>query len=166
MYESRASTDRVVAAIRRCQGEDQGSYTASNQVQTERKPDDDDCRGRRGEEATLGTVQVRLQIVRPAHPCQWPHSTLEEIEKRSQALLEKGGAARFIDKGGDSKEVAGLIERLREAIIHYQVSAYQVISSSTLNVGVQISQQQAIYDQITDLTVRTLQFVSADHTDC
>jgi hypothetical protein len=30
---------------------------------------------------------------------------LEEIEKRSQALLEKGKAARFIDKGRDSGEV-------------------------------------------------------------
>ena len=37
-------------------------------------------------------------------------------------LLEKGVAARLIDKEGDSKEVARLVERLREAIALYQVS--------------------------------------------
>jgi len=47
---------------------------------------------------------------------------LKEIEKRSQALLEKGKAARFVDKGRDSGEVVKLIERLRDAITHYQVS--------------------------------------------
>lgn len=49
-------------------------------------------------------------------------SALGEIERRSQSLLEKGIAARFVDKGEDSKEVAGLVERLRGAIILYQVS--------------------------------------------
>ena len=49
-------------------------------------------------------------------------STLEEVEKRSRALLEKGTVARFVDKGEDSKVVARLVERLREAITHYQVS--------------------------------------------
>ena len=53
-------------------------------------------------------------------------STLEDIEKRSQALLEKGVAARFLDKKRDSAEVARLVERLREAITHYQVSAETV----------------------------------------
>jgi len=49
-------------------------------------------------------------------------SALEEIEKRSRVLLEKGTGARFVDKGEDSKEVAGLVERLREAVTYYQVS--------------------------------------------
>jgi len=80
-------------------------------------------------------MQVRSQITRPAHPYQRPRSELEEIEKRSQALLAKGGAARFVDKGEDSKEVAGLIERLREAIIHYQVSIFQIIALSTVDTG-------------------------------
>ena len=53
-------------------------------------------------------------------------STLEDIEKRSQALLEKDVAARFLDKKRDSAEVARLVERLREAITHYQVSAKTV----------------------------------------
>jgi len=51
-------------------------------------------------------------------------SVLEDIEKRSRALLEKGAAARFVDKGEDSAEVTRLIERLREAITHYQVRTF------------------------------------------
>ena len=61
-----------------------------------------------------------------------PFSALEEIERRSRALLEKGIAARFVDKGEDSKEVARLIERLREAITHYQVSECYSIASNTV----------------------------------
>ncbi|KAF9643346.1 hypothetical protein BDM02DRAFT_3191803 [Thelephora ganbajun] len=59
-------------------------------------------------------------------------SALEEIEERSRELLTKGTAARFVDE--DSGGVARLVERLREVIAHYQ-----------------ISQQQAIYDQIANL---------------
>jgi len=55
-------------------------------------------------------------------PANNPLSVLEEIEKRSQALLEKGKVARFVDKGRDSGEVVKLVERLREAITRYQVS--------------------------------------------
>ena len=82
-------------------------------------------------------------------------SALEDIEKRSQGLLEKGTAARLLDKGEDSAEVAKLIERLREAIIHYQVSESCLVVPSTTHTEGQISQQQAIYDQVTNLTVRT-----------
>ncbi|KAF9645039.1 hypothetical protein BDM02DRAFT_3120843, partial [Thelephora ganbajun] len=60
-------------------------------------------------------------------------SALEEIEERSQELLARGMAAQFLDK--DSGEVARLLEWLREAITHYQ-----------------ILQQQAIYDQIANLS--------------
>jgi hypothetical protein len=49
-------------------------------------------------------------------------SALDKIKKRSQELLAKGAAARFIDKNADSGEVTRLIEQLREAITHYQVS--------------------------------------------
>ena len=48
-------------------------------------------------------------------------SVLEEIEKRSQELMAKGTATRFVDKAGDSGEVAKLVEQLREGIAHYQV---------------------------------------------
>jgi len=84
---------------------------------------------------------------------------LEEIEKRSQGMLSRGFAVRFLDKGEDSKEVARLIEQLRDAIVCYQVSGYrdQDIMLSTIDTAGQISQQQAIYDKITDLAVSILQ---------
>jgi len=63
-----------------------------------------------------------------------PLSALAEIEKRSRALLEKGAAARFVDKGEDSAEVTRLIERLREAITHYQVSEHCIFPSSAAHV--------------------------------
>ena len=89
-------------------------------------------------------------------PCQRPRSALEEIEEQSQALLVKGSATRFIDKGEDSKQVARLIERLREAVSHYQVSECRVIALIIIDVEEQISQQQGVYDQIADLTVSVL----------
>ena len=48
-------------------------------------------------------------------------STFEKIEELSQKLLAKSTITRLVDKGEDSKTVARLIERLREAIICYQV---------------------------------------------
>ena len=62
-------------------------------------------------------------------------STLEEIEKRSQVLLKKGVAARFMDKENDSKEVARLVERLREAIALYQVSWSWIVSPGAAHTG-------------------------------
>jgi hypothetical protein len=61
-------------------------------------------------------------------------SGLEEIEKRSKELLERGRATQSVDKGKDSGDVAKLVERFQEAIAWYQ-----------------ISQQQATYDGITNL---------------
>jgi hypothetical protein len=58
-------------------------------------------------------------------------SALGEIEKRSRALLAKGMATRFVDKGVDSGEVAKLVERLREAITHYQVSVFFCVEHSS-----------------------------------
>jgi len=90
---------------------------------------------------------------------------LEDIEKRSQELLEKGKAAQFVDKGRDSGEVVKLVERLRDAITRYQVSeGWFVASNMTYTVG-QVSQQQAIYDQITNLTVRASRLVFVLYTD-
>jgi hypothetical protein len=59
-------------------------------------------------------------------------SALGKIEKRSQELLAKGTAARFIDKGADSGEVARLLEQLREAVIHYQVSENGIVGRAPL----------------------------------
>ena len=92
-------------------------------------------------------------------------STLEEIEKRAQELLAKGTAARFVDKGSDSGEVVRLVERLREAITHYQVSKNCLIATSMTHKRGQVSQQQAIYDQITNLTVIIFQLVFILHAD-
>jgi len=86
-------------------------------------------------------------------------SVLEEIENRSQALLAKGNAARFLDKGEDSKEVAKLIKQLQEAITHYQVSEDWIVVLNAVDVEEKISQQQAIYNQITNLTVRIPQLI-------
>ena len=50
-------------------------------------------------------------------------STFEKIEELSRKLSAKSAIARLVDKGEDSKTVARLIERLREAIICYQVGS-------------------------------------------
>ena len=92
-------------------------------------------------------------------------SALEEIEKRAKELLAKSTAARFIDKGSDSGEVVRLVERLREAITHYQVSENCLIATSMTHKRGQVSQQQAIYDQITNLTVIIFQLVFILHAD-
>ena len=59
-------------------------------------------------------------------------SALEKIEKRSQELLAKAVAARFIDKSADSGEVVRLIEQLQEAITHYQVSVSWIAGRAPL----------------------------------
>jgi len=48
--------------------------------------------------------------------------SLEDIGTRSLALSEKGKVARMLDKTQDAQEVIGLVERLRQAILIYQVS--------------------------------------------
>ena len=57
-------------------------------------------------------------------------SVLEEIERQSQELLAKSTAVRFVDKAGDSGEVVKLVERLGEAIAHYQVSKSWFVASN------------------------------------
>ena len=51
------------------------------------------------------------------------YRSLEYIEKRSLALSEKGKVSKVLDKTQDSQEVIGLVEKLRQAILIYQVSA-------------------------------------------
>lgn len=50
------------------------------------------------------------------------YRSLEDIGTRSLALSEKGKLARVLDKTKDLQEVIGLVERLRQAILVYQVS--------------------------------------------
>ncbi|KAF9784512.1 hypothetical protein BJ322DRAFT_850660 [Thelephora terrestris] len=59
----------------------------------------------------------------------------KQIEEEAHKLSEKKPLARLADKAQDSGVVARLFEQLREAIVSYQ-----------------LSQQQAIYNQITHLT--------------
>jgi len=49
-------------------------------------------------------------------------STFKTIEAWSEKLLAKSGVARMVDKDEDSKVVARLVERLRRAMVCYQVS--------------------------------------------
>ena len=66
-------------------------------------------------------------------------STFKQIEELSQKLLAKNAVARFADKGKDSKVVVGLIERLREAIVYYQVSDYHSSTPGTIDRGTDIA---------------------------
>jgi hypothetical protein len=64
-----------------------------------------------------------------------PHdSDLEDIGKRSLALSEKGKIARALDKIRDSGEVIKLIERLRQAILLYQVCTRALSEATTAHV--------------------------------
>ena len=92
-------------------------------------------------------------------------STFEKIEEISRTLLAKGAIARFVDKGADSGVVAKLVERLRQAIVSYQASESCTSAPSVVDTEEQISQQQAIYRQITDLTVRLFRPVAGTGTD-
>jgi len=144
---------QTLAAIRRPQGEDRRPQTPAGQVQAKHHHDRYRRRSRGGGTAQR-IDQVHSLIARLATLIDSPCSALEEIEGRSHELLGKGKAARFIDKGRDSGEVVKLVERLRDAIARYQVSEDWLVASNTIYTAGQVSQQQAIYDQITGLTVR------------
>ena len=116
----------------------------------------------------------RTELTRYACHCQLfsvpaltnaPRSALEEIGGRSQELLAKGKAARLLDKAADSREVARLIELLRGAITNYRVGVDCLVAPSTTHTEEQISQQQAIYDRITDLIVGAFRCISILYTD-
>ena len=70
-----------------------------------------------------------------AHPKLTLCSSLEDIGKRSLALSEKGKVARVLDKARDSGEVVRLVEKLRQAILIYQVSAGRSQSRKSLTCG-------------------------------
>jgi len=60
-------------------------------------------------------------------------SSLERIEKRSQALLEKKRIPSFFDKKKDSQQVVDLVDELQTAIVYYQVSGHYVVKISGVN---------------------------------
>ena len=70
----------------------------------------------------------------PPNPTNGRRSTFEKIEELSKKLLAKSAVTRLTDKGEDSKVVARLIERLREAIVCYQVGKYCASVSSTVDM--------------------------------
>ena len=75
-------------------------------------------------------VERRLQLAKfvsylepPAYPITTLYRSLEEIGTRSLTLSGKKKLARVLDKTQDSQEVVKLVEKLRQAILIYQVSA-------------------------------------------
>ena len=75
-------------------------------------------------------VERRLQLAKfvsylepPDFPIITVYRSLEEIGTRSLALSGKKKLARVLDKTQDSQEVVKLVEKLRQAILVYQVSA-------------------------------------------
>ena len=65
--------------------------------------------------------------------------SLDDIGKRSLELSEKGKVARVLDKTKDLQEVIGLVERLRQAILIYQVSAKHHKSRKSLTHGADVT---------------------------
>jgi len=65
--------------------------------------------------------------------------SLEDIGTRSLALSEKGKVARMLDKSQDAQEVIGLVEKLRQAILVYQVSTRHYRRRKWLTSGIGIA---------------------------
>ena len=59
--------------------------------------------------------------------------SLEDIEKRSRTLSEKGKVAKFLDKKRDAGAIVRLVEQLRQAILIYQVSTAENYRSSRVD---------------------------------
>ena len=91
-------------------------------------PDDDGDEIKRRSE--LARFVLRLGSL--AHPKLTRCSSLEDVGKRSMAILEKGKVARVLDKARDSGEVVRLVEKLRQAILIYQVSSGRCQSGKSL----------------------------------
>ena len=99
-------------------------------------PDDDREEVERRSE--LAKFVSRLGFL--THPKLIPHDrSLEDIGTRSLALSEKGKVARVLDKTQDSQEVIKLVEKLRQAILVYQVSAKRRQSQKPLTRGVGVT---------------------------
>jgi len=65
--------------------------------------------------------------------------SLEEIGTRSLTLSEKGKVARVLDKTQDSQEVIRLVEKLKQAILVYQVSVKHRQSRKPLTRGADVT---------------------------
>ena len=94
-------------------------------------PDDDPGEAERRSE--LARFSSRLPCL--VHTRLTLYRSLEYVGKRSLALLEKGKVARVLDKTQDSEEVIALVEKLRQAILIYQVSVRHRQSRRSLTRG-------------------------------
>ena len=86
-------------------------------ISTTKVDGDSEETDRRAELAGYAPIDNGGVITTPNGRC----STFKQIEEESQQILAKNPVARFIDKGGDSGNVARFIERLRKALLRYQV---------------------------------------------
>ena len=98
-------------------------------------PDDDGDEIKRRSE--LARFVLRLGLL--AHPKLTLCSSLEDVGKRSVAILEKGKIARVLDKARDSGEVVRLVEKLRQAILIYQVSSGRCQNGKSLTCGTAVT---------------------------
>lgn len=83
---------------------------------------------------------LHLVLNFPPHPTLTSYDrSLEDIGARALALSEKGNIARVLDKQQDSAEVITLVERLRQAILVYQVSAGDLQNQGLLTPGTDVT---------------------------
>ena len=64
---------------------------------------------------------------------------MEDVGARAVTLSEKGKVARVLDKTKDSAEVVTLVEKLRQAVLIYQVSCRYVQGWKPLTPGADVA---------------------------
>ena len=92
-------------------------------------------------------VERRSQLAKFASYLEFHHPpklilydrSLEDIGTRSLTLSEKGKVARVLDKTQDSQEVIRLVEKLKQAILVYQVSVRRRQSRKLLTCGADVT---------------------------
>ena len=112
--------DGSILAKQGCRSQTRGAYPMVDQVEGQRN--DSQCKRQSGG----GSEAREVDTVCVAHtssprPKLTVHRSLEEIERRSDALSGKGKTARILDKTQDSQAIIKLVEDLRQAILIYQV---------------------------------------------
>ena len=85
----------------------------------------------RGSGETSTASKVRIASLVCCHDKLISCRSLDDIEKRAQALSEKGTMARVLDKARDASAVVKLVDQLQKTIIIYQVCARPRLSSSS-----------------------------------
>ena len=101
------------------------SWRGSKKTTTDGDPDETE----RGE-ALARCAHLSVTISNILNGCC---STFEIFGEISRTLLTKGAITRFVNKGAAFGVVAGLVERLRQAIVSYQASEGCPSVSSPVN---------------------------------